>query len=70
MGEVASLALKFIWEDKGMAAGRGVYGALLKLPAAGGGLFHTILDLELAEQDDPLPRSQQTALFEVGLTLL
>jgi len=68
MGEAASTAVKITKEDKGIAAAREVYEALLKLPAAGGSLFHTILDLELAEEQDCLPRSRQTALFEVHTT--
>jgi hypothetical protein len=68
MGEAASMAVKITKEDKGISAARELYEALLKLPAAGGSLFHTILDLELAEEQNRLPRSRQTALFEVHKT--
>ena len=65
MGEAASVAVNIVREDKGIAAAREVYSALLKLPPAGGDMFHTILDLELAEEDETLSRGQQTALLEV-----
>ena len=48
---------------------REFYRSVLKLPAAGGSFFHSILQNELDEQADRLSDSQLEALFEVGCCL-
>lgn len=65
MGEAAGEAVCMTKEEQGIEAARRFYGALLKLPSCGGRLFHTVLDMELAESKQRLPHKKLKAIFEV-----
>ena len=67
MGAAAAAAVELVWEQHGPFAARGFYNALFKLPPPGARLFHAVLDLELAETQQPLPGSKMEAVFEASL---
>ena len=67
MGEAAAVALEILKQTSGLEAARQLYRQMLKLPPAGGSLFHAILDMEEAAlpSSDCLSEPQLTQLYEV-----
>ena len=66
-GAAAAEAVQLVKGEEGIEAARSLYRALLKLPPAGGSLYHCILDMELDESSQqPLPPAKLKPIFEVS----
>lgn len=65
MGEAAASILLLIRNKNGIVAWREAYQALLRLPPAGGDMYHAVIEAELEEREEQLSSPDLRALFEV-----